>query len=86
MDEKLLNLIGTNNKNRSAGGADYYVFAFLFEVLIVASQPRFCLVALVNFLPNQGIIGQAIGGAMLAKKEVAIDLSRLSLLKILIRF
>ena len=30
IDEKPPNPVGTEEKNRSAGGAGYYVFAFLF--------------------------------------------------------
>ena len=36
--------MGTEEENRSAGGASYYVFAFLFRVLVAAGRPRFCLV------------------------------------------
>ena len=44
IDEKPPNPVGTKKEYRSASGAGYYVFAFLFRVLIAAGHPRFCLV------------------------------------------
>ena len=44
IDKKPPNPVGTEEENRSAGGAGYYIFAFLFRVLVAASRPRFCLV------------------------------------------
>ena len=41
IDEKSPNLLETEEKNRSASGAGYYVFAFLFRVLVVASRRTF---------------------------------------------
>ena len=38
IDEKPLNLIGTKEENRFVGGVDYYIFAFLFQVLVVADR------------------------------------------------
>ena len=86
IDEKPLNPVGTEEESRSAGGVGYYVFAFLFWVLMVASRPRFCLIALVSLLLGQDIVGQAIGGAVLVGGEVAVGLSGLSLWKVLISF
>ena len=55
-------------------------------MLVVAGQPRFCLVVLVGFLLSWNIVGQAIGGVVLVGEEVAIDLLGLSLWKVLISF
>ena len=41
IDDKPPNPVGTEEENRSAGGAGYYVFAFLFRVLVAANRPRF---------------------------------------------
>ena len=79
IDKKPPNLVGTEEENRSAGRADYYVFAFLFWVLVVASRPCFRLIALVSFLLSRDIVGQGIGGAVLAGREIAVGLLGLSL-------
>ena len=55
INEKPPNPVGTEEENRSAGGAGYYVFVFLFRVLIAAGRPRFCLV-----LWDQAVRGQTI--------------------------
>ena len=86
IDEKPLSLMGTEEESRSAGRAGYYVFAFLFWVLVVAGQPRFCLVALVGLLLGRGIVGRAIRGVVSVGGEVAVGLSGLSLWKVLISF
>ena len=74
INEKPPNPVGTKEENRSAGGAGYSVFAFLFWVLVIAGQSRFCLIALVGFLLSQSIVDRAIGGAVSAGREVAIGL------------
>ena len=74
IDEKSPNPKGTEEENRSAAvEPGYNIFIFLFRVL-VASQPRFCLVVLVGLLRSQ-----AIGGALLTGGEVAVGLLELSL-------
>ena len=54
IDKKPPNPVGTKEENQSAGGAGYYVFAFLFWVLVVTSHPRICLI-----LQDQAIGGRA---------------------------
>ena len=79
INEKPPDIVGTEEENRSASGAGYCVFALFFGVLVVASQPCFCLVALIGLPLGQSIVGQAIGGVVLTEGEVAIGLLRLSL-------
>ena len=55
INEKPPNPIGTGEENRSASGAGYYVFTFLFRVLVAASRPRFCLI-----LQDRGVGGRTI--------------------------
>ena len=55
INEKPPNPVGTEEENRSEGGAGYYVIAFLFRVLVAAGRLRFRLV-----LQDQTIRGQAI--------------------------
>ena len=86
INEKPPDPVGTEEENRSAGGAGYCVFAFLFGVLVVAGRPRFCLVALVGLLLGRGIVGRAMGGAVLTGGEVAVGLLGLSLWKVPISF
>ena len=79
IDKKPLDSVGIEEENRSTSGSSYFVFAFLFEVLVVAGQPRFCLVALVGLLLGQSIVGQAMGDAVSTEEEVAVGLLGLSL-------
>ena len=64
IDEKPPNPVGIEEENRFAGGAGYYVFAFLFRVLVAAGRPRFRLVALVGSLR-----GQAVGGRTIVDRD-----------------
>ena len=49
INEKPPNPEGTEEENQSVGvEIGYDVFAFLFQVLVVAGRPRFCLVVLVS--------------------------------------
>ena len=86
INEKPPNPVGTKKESRSADGAGYYVFSFLFWVLVVTGRPHFCLVALIGLLLGRGIVGRAIGGAVLVGGEVAIGLLGLFLWKVLISF
>ena len=54
--------MGTEEENRCAGGAGYYVLAFLFRVLVAADRPRFRLVLWDRVVGGQTIIGRAIVG------------------------
>ena len=74
INEKPPDLVETEEENRSESRAGYYVFAFLFGVLVLVSWPRFFLVALLSLLLRQGIVSQAIRGAVLTRGEVAIGL------------
>ena len=44
MDEKPFNPVETEEENRSAGGAGYYIFAFLFWVLVAVGRSHYHLV------------------------------------------
>ena len=44
IDKKPPNLVETEEENLFAGGTGYYVFAFLFQVLVATSRPRFYLI------------------------------------------
>ena len=57
INKKPPNPVGTEEENRSASRAGYYLFAFLFRLLRVAGQPRFRLV-----LQDQSVRGQTIVG------------------------
>ena len=76
IDKKPSNPGRTKEKNQSARvETDYNVFAFLFQILVVAFWPRFCLVVLVNGTTKS----QAIGEVVSDSGKVAISLLRLSL-------
>ena len=58
----------TEEENRSASGAGYYVFAFLFRVLVAAGRPRCRLV-----LRDRAVGGRTIiEGAALMRGEAAL--------------
>ena len=82
IDEKPPDPVGTEEENRSVGGAGYCVFAFLFGVLVIAGRPRFRLVALEGLPLGRGTVSRAIGGEVSTRKEVAVSLLGLSLWKV----
>ena len=55
IDEKPPNSVGTEEENRSAGGAGYYVLTFLFQRLVATGRLRFYLI-----LWDRAIEGQTI--------------------------
>ena len=55
IDKKPLNLVRTEEENRSVGRTDYYIFAFLFQILLAAGRLYFHLV-----LRDQAIGSQTI--------------------------
>ena len=55
IDEKPPNPMETEEENRSASKASYYIFAFLFRVLVAAGRSHFCLV-----LRDQAVEGRTI--------------------------
>lgn len=86
IDEKPLDQVEIEEKNRSASEISYYIFAFLFEVLVVAGWLRFCLVVLVGLLHGRAIVSRAIGGVVSIGGKVAVGLLGLSLWKVPISF
>ena len=53
IDKKPLNLVEFREENRFMGEEiDYYVFAFLDQILIIAAWPHFYLAVLVGQLRN----------------------------------
>ena len=88
IDEKPPNPVGTEKENRSVGGASYYIFASLFQVLVAAGRPRFCLVLWDRAVGGRTIKGQNRQGSshrrsgLLWVKLLRVKLSQLKPLSI----
>ena len=62
IDEKPPNPVGTEEENRSTGGAGYYILAFLFQRLVATGRPCFCLILWDRAVGGQTIkIGTIVG-------------------------
>ena len=83
IDEKSPNPVGIEEENRSAGGAGYYAFAFLFQVLMAVGRPRFCLVLRSRDVGGQTIVGRDHRGLSYCRsKPSKLELSRVEQLKV----